>query len=312
MQGIFKGAIKSIIRLIITFTIIVIISFIPTIYEFEYEYRRISDLNISTDNYVVALKDYFKQVSQGDLGSYSYTARGLYGDSTEFGRPISTDIFMYFKTTATTFIPALFFGITLGISAAFLTLLLKQKWRKIPNLLSFLLVAIPDFFMVLLLQFAVIWIYKETGVRIANVATGGSQVAVFLPIFTLMLFPFAYVYRTTINSFDDVLTNTYVQTAYSKGLDKFKVLLYHVAKNGVVVTLNNLPSIIMPTISNLFIIEFMYNTHGITTLVFNHHRNIDVLVVSVFLIWFMVEMILVLNEIALKFINKHKGDSYAQ
>lgn len=212
---------KSFLRFIITLIIIVLISSIPTLYVFEYEYQRVIRMDISASNYVSSVKDYFIQISQGDLGSYVYTGKSsIYADTPEFKRPISKDILSYYKTTVTTFIPALFFGITFGIAGAFLTLLLRQKWRKIPHLFSFILVSIPDFFVVLLIQFTVIWIYKKTGVRIANVATGGSQEAVFLPIFTLSLFPFAYVYRTTLNSFEDILSNTYVQTAYSKGLDR--------------------------------------------------------------------------------------------
>lgn len=314
MPNFLKRLLKSLARLVITFILIIMISFIPTIYEYEYQYYRIVGMDISTSNYFSSIKAYFNQLLDGELGTYTLSSNryGLYGENPQAQRAISSEVLLYFKTTVKTFIPALTLGLIFGIFMAYVTLLMKSRWRKIPHLFSFLLVAIPDFFLVLILQFTIIYIYKKTGVKLFNVATGGSQEAVFLPIFTLSLFPFAYFYRTTLNSFEDIMANRYIQTAYAKGLKKSKVLWSHTIKNGLIISLNNLPSIVMPVISNLFIIEYMYNTHGITSLVFNHYQNTNLLVVSVFLIWLMVETVLLLNDLTLKMLTRHKGDNYAK
>lgn len=302
----------SIIRLLVSFIIITAISFIPSMYKVSLNRYEIN-FDIDTSSYIQSMQDYYGTVMKGSLGEYVLETHsfGLWGDEQVKTRPLSKDIFKYFTNTITIFLPGLILGILFGIGAAFLTILMRQRWRIMTNFLSFLIVSLPDFFVVLVLQALVILLYKKTGFKPFAVATGGSSKAVLLPIITLAIFPFIFIYRSTINSFEEVFTNRFIHTAYAKGLNKLKVVWSHVVKNGLIVTLNNLPNTIMPAVSNLFIIEYLFNTHGLTSFVFSHQDSSNVLITSVFLIWFMVEAVLLINDMIIKFISKYRGEIHA-
>lgn len=297
---------KTLIRILITMLFVIMIALIPSIYEYERdEIGRLSSMNINISSYFSNVGNYINQLFHGDLGSYEVSSNSRYvlGGITKM-RSVSSVIFTFYKTTVIIFLSGLFLGTFFGLFSGYLTLLLRQKWRTIIQTLSFLVVAIPDFFIILILQISIIWIYKRTGIRFFAIANGGNSTALFLPIFTLSLFPFIYVFRTTINSFEEVLSNQYIQTAYSKGLRKFEVIWNHVFKNGLIDVLHNLPSILVLTISNLVILEYLYNLNGITMFIFNHHRSLNVLGASIILIWILVEVILLINDALLKWLAK--------
>lgn len=299
---------KSFLRLLVSIILIVLISFIPSIYQITVDIWDYN-LELNPSEYTDNIKLYFTNlVDNNNIGYYG----DFWGhNSKQIKREISWDIFYYFKITFFTFIPGLVLGITLGITAVFFTLLLNQKWKKIIEFFSFFIISLPDFFIIIMLQFLIITIYKETEIKLFAVATGGTSTAIFLPILTISIFPFFYMYRVTLNSFEDVFSNRYIQTAYSKGLSKIKVLWSHVSKNGLIIALNNIPSIIVPTLSNLFIVELLFNTHGLTNLVYSNIGNTSVLIASVFLIWLMVEAVLVLNELLLNRLTKHRREECA-
>lgn len=306
-----KGVGKRFIKLLITLTLILLISFTPSLYEFGYDDNFQVKANISFSKYFSSIQTYISNLFNGSFGYYDETDITGYGFQKEDpSREINSDIFQYFRITATIFFPGLLLGLTSGLAAGFFTLLLKHRLRTIIKIFSFLLVELPDFLIIVALQLLVIAIYKKSGIRIFAVATGGTTTALFLPILTLSIFPFVYVYRLSLNSFEEILTKGYIQTAYSKGLSKINVNWAHVFKNGLITILNNLPTIIMPVISNLVIVEILFNLHGLTYLVYSYFRSTSLLVATVFLIWIMVEFVYFLNNLVLAHITKYREEDY--
>lgn len=82
---------------------------------------------------------------------------------------------------------ALFLGIWVGMRFASST-----GWLK--EVVGFCNV-VPDLMMAMTLQLLVIWVYKRTGVLLANVMTIEQEEAVLLPILVLFILPFVYVVR---------------------------------------------------------------------------------------------------------------------
>lgn len=133
---------------------------------------------------------------------------------------------------------------------------------------------IPDFILVLLLQLLVTYIYKKTGVKVLKVASFSmDDPAIFLPIFTLTILPLFYLIRTLNDKTYEVLTEDYILTAKAKGLTKRYIYMNHVTSNVLPFLKADLYKIVGISLSNLFIIEYLYNTRGLTEILFEYPDN---------------------------------------
>jgi ABC-type dipeptide/oligopeptide/nickel transport system permease component len=110
---------------------------------------------------------------------------------------------------------------------------------------SFLGLAMPVFWLALLLQILFVDIYLKWNVRIfytsgLNSRAGGSAWSVdrlqhiALPVFTLMIISFALYSRYMRASMLDVLNTDYVRTARAKGLPEWRVVMGHVFRNALI------------------------------------------------------------------------------
>ncbi|WP_027409314.1 ABC transporter permease subunit [Anoxybacteroides tepidamans] len=147
-------------------------------------------------------------------------------------------------------------------------------WKKSEQWLNSFLGFIgflPDFILILLLQLLLGFIYSKTGVKIAKVASFSTDdPAVFLPILTLTVLPLFYLVRALNEKTFEVLTEDYILTAKSKGLSKRYIYLVHVTSNVLPFLKADLYKIVGISISNLFIVEYLYNTRGLTELLFEY------------------------------------------
>ncbi|MGN7401956.1 ABC transporter permease subunit [Cytobacillus praedii] len=147
----------------------------------------------------------------------------------------------------------------------------SEKW--VISILGFIGI-IPDFILVLLLQLLVTYIYKKTGVKVVKVASFSmDDPAIFLPIFTLSILPLFYLIRTLNDKTYEVLTEDYILTAKAKGLTKKYIYLNHVTSNVLPFLKADLYKIVGISLSNLFIIEYLYNTRGLTEILFEYPKN---------------------------------------
>jgi len=148
---------------------------------------------------------------------------------------------------------------------------MSEKW--VNSFLGFIGI-IPDFILVLLLQLLVTYIYKETGVKVVKVASlSTGDPAIFLPIFTLSILPLFYLIRTLNDKTYEVLTEDYILTAKAKGLTKRYIYKNHVTSNVLPFLKADLYKIVGISLSNLFIIEYLYNTRGLTEILFEYPEN---------------------------------------
>ncbi|MFD2444744.1 ABC transporter permease subunit [Bacillus sp. CGMCC 1.16607] len=130
---------------------------------------------------------------------------------------------------------------------------------------------IPDFIFILMLQLLVTFIYKCTGIKTIKVASLSiSEPAIFLPILTLVVIPFVYLIRSLNEKTFEVITEDYIQTAIAKGLSKPQIYFHHITSNVLPFFKADLHKVTSIMISNLFVVEYLYNTKGITTMLFQH------------------------------------------
>jgi peptide/nickel transport system permease protein len=95
-----------------------------------------------------------------------------------------------------------------------------------------------------------------------------SEPAIFLPIFTLVIIPLFYLLRSLSARSHEVKGEDYILAAKAKGLRKGSIYLFHVFSNVLPFLKADLHKILSIMLGNLFIIEYLYNTRGITALLF--------------------------------------------
>ncbi|CCQ96714.1 membrane hypothetical protein [[Clostridium] ultunense Esp] len=282
------------VRLVVTFFIVVLIALLPSLFQINRMFisrdQMFQEFTTSVNRYFEAVRYSFSHLMEGKLGTYQLSN----GDMREISWQ---DLSRYISISSTYYVSAIVLSLILGLALALLVMVLRRKKRGVFEIFSFLLISIPDFLLALLLQIAVVQLYKHTGLKLFKIATAGSGTAYFLPILTLSIFPLVYIFRTAKHSFERILEEPYVQTAYSKGLSKWLVLLHHLLPNGLITVLQNMPTILMLTLSNLVIVEYLYSSFGLTGFIMKYgYTSTDVILLSVLSFWFMVEIILTINQ----------------
>ncbi|WP_445487871.1 ABC transporter permease subunit [Niallia sp. 03133] len=191
--------------------------------------------------------------------SYLY----IQGDRTRF---LFEDLGSYFLAS---FLYLLAAGLIILIIGFVLGIWLWKNSEKFFNKIFGFLGILPDFVFILLLQLFVIFIYQQTGIKVAKVASfSNDESAVVLPLISLIMIPLLYVIRTLNEKTKDVLTQDYILTAISKGLSKKQIYTYHVTTNVTPFFKADLHKIVSIMISNLFIVEYLFNLRGLTSLLF--------------------------------------------
>jgi len=129
--------------------------------------------------------------------------------------------------------------------------------------------AVPDFILALLLQIGVVTAYKATGFRLAHVATIDSdRPAVLLPLLVLTLVPTIYLLRSIASRVYQVTSEHYILAAKARGVGRTRIYLTHVLPNVTRFLSADLPRVAGVILANFFIVDYLFNLHGITTLIF--------------------------------------------
>jgi len=205
----------------------------------------------------IAVKQFMNGLFSGD--SFYY----IQGDRTRF---ILSDIGSYF-------LGSFFYLFAAGMAVLILAFVLgiwlwRGTERYLNKVIGFLGI-MPDFVLILLMQLAVTFIYQSSGIKTVKVASFSSDdPAVFLPLLSLIIIPLLYVIKTLNEETKDVLTQDYILTGIAKGLSRKQIYLYHVTTNVTPFFKADLHKILSIMISNLFIVEYLFNIHGMTAMLF--------------------------------------------
>ncbi len=232
---------------------------------------------VSPDHITVTVKPLIEAVIQYISGiftgeSFQYHLR----DRTyQFWEEIGAFFLLSFQYLALAAIIAVITGLLLGS----ITARLRREWLK--DLFGFL-GTLPDFVIIILLQMMVVWVAKITGVRIAKVATTMAEPAVLLPIISLTIIPAVYLMNTLSNRTYQLMTEDFVLTAKAKGLKKGYIHLQHIFRNVIPFLKADLHKVVAVMISNLFIVEYLFNLPGVTRLMFNYGHQYPLLVNTFF------------------------------
>jgi len=150
---------------------------------------------------------------------------------------------------------AIFFGILLGIIAAFHH---NKSFDYMAMIIAILGLSVPSFiFATILINFFAIKL------QWFPVATWGTWQHSILPSIALAVAPMAYIARLTRSSILEVLSMDYIQTALAKGVTGYRFIIVHVLRNALIPVVTILGPITATILTGSFVIEQIFGIPGL-------------------------------------------------
>ncbi|TCJ80747.1 UNVERIFIED_ORG: peptide/nickel transport system permease protein [Bacillus cereus] len=229
---------------------------------------------LHASKYIQSLKEVF--VNLMDISNFQYVR----------GKFLFPQLFVHYKETIVIFLAAFF--ISLFVAFCIVYVIMSSSPRIQHRIKSFLifLESIPDILLILVSQILVVWFFKQTGFLPFQIASIGGESIRGLPIFCLSIPTTILFVKMLVLRFENELEKDYVLFAKAKGLNRIHILNRHVLRNVLLSTLFFAKTNIFFMLSNLYIIEWIFNTGGIFMFLKSYEGiRVEVFIVSVLLIY---------------------------
>jgi peptide/nickel transport system permease protein len=164
-------------------------------------------------------------------------------------------------------------ALLLALGSVFLPKVVLSSIKRVLDVLE----SIPDLILATLLQVLSIVIFKTFGVDLFQVASFKEK-AYFAPIVTLAILPLVSMFKILLLMIEEEFLKVYVTFVKSKGIDKLQILLRHILKNIMPLSFHHIKIIIWGTLSSQFIIERVFNVHGLTFYLLDNFQPITIFV----------------------------------
>jgi len=236
---------------------------------------------------------------------------GDLGESYQKGRPV-TDILLdkfpnTFKLAAAAIIVEMFFGIAAGLISA-----LKRYsfWDVLVTLSTSVLVAMPVFWLGLLLQFVFAVKFKQWGLPYLPVSGMSSRefptaVHIIMPAVTLASVSTAYAARIMRSQLLEVMGQDYIRTAAAKGLSGGRVIWGHAMKNAMIPVVTYFGLDLGAMVGGTIITESIFSWPGVGREIYLaiQQRDWPIVMGGTIIIVFMVMVINLLVDISYAFLD---------
>ena len=185
--------------------------------------------------------------------------QGNLGNSIASGRPVSEVIVERIPATIELGIPAFLLSLLLSVPLGIVAALKRNSIvdRTIMTL-SLLGHSLPVFIVGILLIFTF-----SVNLRLFPTFGRGDLSNLVLPTIALTIYPLTILIRLTRSSMLEVLNETYIQTAYAKGLSASRVIVVHALRNALIPIVTIIGLQIAGIISGSAIVETVFSWPGI-------------------------------------------------
>ncbi|MGE6308970.1 MULTISPECIES: ABC transporter permease subunit [Bacillus cereus group] len=265
VKKVFLNGMEVTIQFIISILGIICLGALPKLfYGFE----------LNASKYIKSLKEVFANLM--DISNLQYVRDKF----------LFPQLFVHYKETIVIFLAA--FCISLFVAFCIVYMIMSSSPRIQHRIKSFLifLESIPDILLILGSQILVIWFFKQTGFLPFQIASIGGESIRGLPIFCLSIPTTIMFVKMLVLRFENELEKDYVLFAKAKGLDRFHILNRHILRNVLLSTLFFAKTNVFFMLSNLYIIEWIFNTGGIFMFLKSYEGiRVEVFIVSVLLIY---------------------------
>ncbi len=157
-------------------------------------------------------------------------ARGDLGASLHYGKPVTTLLAEHFPATLELALAGMLVALLLALPLGILAALHRDGWiDHVSRFFALLGVSVPNFWLgpVLILLFAIHW-------NLLPVSGRGGFLSLVLPAITLGTALAGLLTRMVRSSLAEELEKPYMVTARAKGLHRYRAVLIHAMKNGLI------------------------------------------------------------------------------
>ncbi|MCM3736820.1 ABC transporter permease subunit [Bacillus cytotoxicus] len=212
----------------------------------------------------------------------------LHASSIQYGMKPKKDlfpqIFFHYKETMVILSISLIVSLITSFILVHVILRVNEKWQNRIKEFMLFLQSLPDILFIVGSQLLVVWIFQKTGIMAAQVAGLGDQKVRLLPIICFCIPTVIMFVKFLLLRFEDELRKDYVLFAAAKGMDRLHILNRHVLRNVLLSTLFFVKANIWFMLSNLYIIESIFNTLGFFVFI-KTYKSIEVFTVGLLLIY---------------------------
>lgn len=234
-------------------------------------------IGLNYSAYFSHMVDTIRSILTGDVTSY-YASGGQW--------PLFPKFFDAYIQSMQYLIASLAIALVVAFLLTIATMSFPSHKRKLPKAILFILESLPDIFIILLTQIAIIWIYSKTEILLFNITSGFGENAVLLPIIVLSLLPALYIYKYLLLSFEDEEELLYVELARGKGLNRSRILLIHIFRNSILTLFNHFKGIFLFALANLLMLEIIFEINGFMTFIFeNGVLNPEIVTMALFMVF---------------------------
>ncbi|WP_419881239.1 ABC transporter permease subunit [Peribacillus sp. B-H-3] len=177
---------------------------------------------------------------------------------------------------------SLILSMIIAVLVTYIYIYLPRKAKKIVMIIITITEILPDIFIIISIQYFIIYIYKHTGIKIFQLYGFSSNVYV-IPIFCLMIIPLFMLIRLLIAITEEEYEKMYVEFAVATGVSRNQIFFKHVFRNLCYSLLQYLTVIYWVMLSSLIIIEYLFQMKGFTLLMYRFMSE-DVLAIGIILI----------------------------
>jgi oligopeptide transport system permease protein len=205
-----------------------------------------------------AITAQIKGFFSGDFGAITY-------DTGRFGErevPITDVLGKMIYRSLSYLVPGTFLGILLGYALALCAVWLPRIGKGIDRAHG-LLLGLPDFFIIVMIQMLAIQLAKANGHKVITIMQFGNDIPLLIPMVAISILPALLVYGTVRLAVKREWEEGYIKTAYSKGLSRTRVFFRHILRNTSEDLLSILPRTITAAITALVVAEAMTSTFGL-------------------------------------------------
>ncbi|MFI8684809.1 ABC transporter permease subunit [Rossellomorea sp. NPDC077527] len=198
-------------------------------------------------------------------------------------RPLFPILLKAFMSSARIFFLALGMALVSSILLMILYFSVGKRIRKGIEGVSFYLASLPDIFIIGILQMLVIWFFKQTGILVIDIASLGENQVILFPAITLSILPTFFFLGSMVSFLQEEEGLPYVELAKGKGLGKFRIMFIHMMRNVLVSLTYHGKQIVWMMLSNLLILEYLFNVFGVTSFLFSYNTPAIFAITSIML-----------------------------
>ncbi|WP_064094078.1 ABC transporter permease subunit [Rossellomorea aquimaris] len=221
------------------------------------------------------------------LGKYIQTLREIVQDFfhptsiiIEIGEPFDTKSYPIYPLFFQLFGYSFSLLLLAFLLATFISTILSYLFMFLPrNVYRFcfrlldLLDSLPDVLIIVFIQLFIIWFFKKTDILLFDIYTLGEEKIYLLPIICLAVMPIAFLTKHFLFQLREEQEKPYVEYSFSKGFSKAYTIWVHLFRNVWIHFYYHIKPIFLLMLSNLLIIEILFNIHGFMNILLDVSSN---------------------------------------